>query len=156
VVGPAQDFVADGSSFTPKTDSAYTLGTTSVRYSNVFSDLFTAPAATITMTTGNLTGNVTGDVTGNLTGDVTGSVTGNSDTATALATGRTISLTGDVTGTSAAFDGTGNVSFAATVGDDTHNHTLSTVTDAGTIASQNANNVTITGGSISGITEPGS
>lgn len=39
----------------------------------------------------------------------------NAGTATALATGRTISLTGDVTGTSGAFDGTGNVSIAATV-----------------------------------------
>ena len=35
--------------------------------------------------------------------------------ATALATGRTISLTGDVAGTSGSFDGTGNVSIAATI-----------------------------------------
>lgn len=56
-----------------------------------------------------------GGFTGNLTGNVTGDVTGNADTATALATGRTISLTGDVTGTSAAFDGSGNVSIAATI-----------------------------------------
>ena len=41
--------------------------------------------------------------------------TGNAATATALATGRTISLTGDVTGTSGSFDGTGNVSIAATI-----------------------------------------
>jgi hypothetical protein len=40
---------------------------------------------------------------------------GNAATATALATGRTISLTGDVTGTSGSFDGTGNVSIAATI-----------------------------------------
>jgi len=51
--------------------------------------------------TGNLTGNVTGDVTGNLTGNVTGDVTGNADTATALATARTI---GGV-----SFDGTANI-----------------------------------------------
>ena len=38
----------------------------------------------------NLEGNVTGDVTGNVTGDVTGDVTGNADTATTLATARTI------------------------------------------------------------------
>lgn len=44
-----------------------------------------------------------------------GAVSGNATTATALATGRTISLTGDVTGTSAAFDGSGNVSIAATI-----------------------------------------
>jgi hypothetical protein len=63
--------------------------------------------------TGNITGNVTGNLTGNVTGNVTGSsgsTTGNAATATALATGRTISLTGDVSGTSASFDGTANAS----------------------------------------------
>jgi hypothetical protein len=63
--------------------------------------------------TGNLTGNVTGNLTGNVTGNVSGSAgsaTGNAATATALATGRTISLTGDVSGTSASFDGTANAS----------------------------------------------
>ena len=63
-------------------------------------------------------------------------------------TGRTIELTGDVTGTSAAWDGTGNISFAATVGNDTHTHnannltgntlasgvTASSLTSVGTIA----------------------
>jgi hypothetical protein len=44
-----------------------------------------------------------------------GALSGNATTATALATGRTISLTGDVTGTSGSFDGTGNVSIAATI-----------------------------------------
>ena len=40
---------------------------------------------------------------------------GNAETATALGTGRTISLTGDVTGTSGSFDGSENVSIAATI-----------------------------------------
>ncbi len=40
----------------------------------------------------------------------------NSATATALATGRTISLTGDVTYTSPSFDGSGNVTAAAAIG----------------------------------------
>jgi len=53
---------------------------------------------------------------GNVTGNVTGSVTGNADTATALATGRTIGMTGDVTWTSASFDGTGNVTGTASIG----------------------------------------
>jgi len=48
-------------------------------------------------------------------GTITGALTGNADTATALATGRTISLTGDVAGTSGSFDGSGNVSIAATI-----------------------------------------
>jgi hypothetical protein len=52
---------------------------------------------------------------GAFAGDLTGDVTGNADTATTLATGRTISLTGDVTGTSGSFDGSGNVSISATI-----------------------------------------
>jgi hypothetical protein len=42
-------------------------------------------------------------------------LSGNASTATTLATGRTISLTGDVAGTSGSFDGSGNVSIAATI-----------------------------------------
>ena len=56
---------------------------------------------------GNLTGNVTGDVTGNLSGNAT--------TASAWATGRTLTLSGDVTGTSAAFNGSGNISISTTI-----------------------------------------
>jgi hypothetical protein len=68
--------------------------------------------------TGGLTGNVTGNLTGNVTGNVTGtsgSTTGNAATATALATGRTISLAGDVSGTSASFDGTANASITVAI-----------------------------------------
>ena len=68
--------------------------------------------------TGNLTGNVTGNVTGNLSGNVTGNVTGslfgNADTATKLATARTIELTGPVTG-SASFDGSSNISITTSL-----------------------------------------
>ena len=52
---------------------------------------------------GALTGNVTGNLTGNVTGNVTGDVTGNADTATTLATARTINGT--------SFDGSANISF---------------------------------------------
>ncbi len=52
---------------------------------------------------------------GRVYGNVTGALTGNASTATALATGRTISLTGDVTYTSGSFDGTGNVTGTATL-----------------------------------------
>ena len=58
-------------------------------------------------------GTITAALSGNAT--TSSSTTGNAATATALATGRTISLTGDVTGTSGSFDGTGNVSIAATI-----------------------------------------
>jgi hypothetical protein len=46
---------------------------------------------------------------------ITGSVSGNAGTATALATGRTIAITGDLSYTSAAFDGTGNVTGTGTL-----------------------------------------
>lgn len=46
---------------------------------------------------------------------ITGSITGNAGTATALATGRTLSITGDLTYTSPTFDGSGNVTAAGTL-----------------------------------------
>jgi len=49
-------------------------------------------------------------------GAVTGDVDGNAGTATSLATARDFSITGDfVTATAVSFDGTGNVSLAATI-----------------------------------------
>jgi hypothetical protein len=90
-------------------------------------DKFIVGTGTFTgASTGNLTVS-TGTLVANVEGNVTGNVTGNADTATALATGRTISLTGDVTGTSASFDGSGNVSITATIADDSHNHVISNV-----------------------------
>ena len=70
-------------------------------------------------TTDNVTFNqVTAALVGNVTGDVTGDLTGNADTATAWATGRTISLTGDITGSATGVDGSGNVSIATTYNND--------------------------------------
>ena len=57
------------------------------------------------------------------------STTGNAATATALVTGRTISITGDLAYTSSAFDGSGNVTAAGT---------LATVATAGTTGSSTA------------------
>ena len=65
--------------------------------------------------TTDLVGNVTGNVTGNVVGNVTGDLTGNADTATAWATGRTITLTGEATGVTPSIDGTTNVSAALTL-----------------------------------------
>ena len=112
----------------------------------------TVPAARLTGSyninvVGNLTGNVAGNVTGNTQGVHTGSVVGNATTATTWATGRTITLTGDVTGVSAAFDGSGNLSFATTIaansvalGTDTTGQYASTVTVSGTGLSATAVN----------------
>lgn len=52
---------------------------------------------------------------GTITASLTGDVTGNADTATALATGRTIAITGDLAYTSPSFDGSGNVTAAGTL-----------------------------------------
>lgn len=51
---------------------------------------------------------------GTITADLVGDVTGNADTATALETARTISLTGDATG-SVSFDGTANAQITVTL-----------------------------------------
>jgi len=56
--------------------------------------------------------NVSGVVTAT---SFVGNVTGNADTATSLATARTFELTGDVVASQISFDGTGNVSLAATI-----------------------------------------
>jgi hypothetical protein len=72
----------------------------------------TASSLTSVGTLGSLT--VTNPITGSVTGS-SGSTTGNAATATALATGRTISITGDIAYTSPSFDGTGNVTAAGTL-----------------------------------------
>ena len=54
-------------------------------------------------------------------------------------TGRTIQLTGDVTGTSAAWSGDGNISFVATVADNSHSHTASNISDLSTALSAKVN-----------------
>lgn len=60
-------------------------------------------------------------------GTAYGALNGNATTASSLATARNIQLTGDVTGT-ALFDGSANVSLTTVVGDDSHNHSTSTIT----------------------------
>jgi hypothetical protein len=55
-------------------------------------------------------------VAGTFEGALTGNVTGNADTATKLAATKTIAMTGDVSWTSAAFDGSGNVTGTSTIG----------------------------------------
>ncbi len=59
---------------------------------------------------------VTRDGSGNFAaGTITATLSGNASTATTLQTGRTIALTGDITYTSPTFNGSGNVTAAATI-----------------------------------------
>jgi hypothetical protein len=88
-------------------NSALTIGSTNIALGATTTTL--AGLSTVTST------NFTGNLVGNVTGNVTGALTGNASTATVLATGRTIALTGDVTYTSGNFDGSANVTGAATL-----------------------------------------
>lgn len=60
--------------------------------------------------------------------DNTSDATKNVLSATKLTTSRTISLSGDATG-STSFDGSANTSITVTVADNSHNHTLSNISD---------------------------
>ena len=135
------------SDLVPSSDSSNALGTTALRWSNLFID-----AATVTddvsiggnlevIGNANITGTLTyedvtnidsvgvvtarsglvvssggANITGGITGDLTGDVTGNADTATTLATSRTLSISSAGTG-SASFDGSGNADIALTLAD---------------------------------------
>lgn len=73
------------------------------------------------------TRSATGTITATaFSGPLTGNVTGNADTATKLATARTITLGTDLSG-SVSFDGSADVTLNATVADDSHNHVISNV-----------------------------
>ena len=72
-----------------------------------------ADGGTITFSDG---GSSLGTITSSgYTGNVVGNVTGNADTATALANARTIGMSGDVVWSSGSFDGSANVTAAATI-----------------------------------------
>ena len=175
VLGPAQEWIASANAFYPKTDDTYDLGTSSFQIKDFYLD-GVAYLDEVDIDAGNIDGTVIGGTTpaaitgttiggtvitastnfvGALTGNVTGDLTGNADTSTALATARDITLSGDASG-SASFDGTANVTITVAVANDSHSHTLSTVTDAGTIASQDADSVNIDGGAIDGTPVGGS
>ena len=76
---------------------------------------------------------------GLLSSSLTSNTSGNAATATAWANSRTVTFaTGDVTG-SFSIDGSANVSdVALAVADDSHNHTVSNITDLGTTLSGKA------------------
>ena len=86
--------------------------------------------------------NVTGIISA--TNGFVGTITGNADTATALQTPRTFQITGDIVGSPISFDGTGNVSIAATIqpnsvalGDDTTGNYVASITNGNYITGGN-------------------
>jgi len=81
-------------------------------------------------------------VTGVLTA---ASFSGNADTATALQTPRTIALTGDVVATATPFDGTSNISIAATIQPNSVGLGTDTFGDYVESISGTANEITVTG-----------
>jgi len=102
--------LATGTSGTPSGDSGIIIERGSSN--NAFIG-FDESADKFIVGTGTFTGSTTGDLTistgtlvANLQGNVTGAVTGNADTATALATARTIA--------GQSFDGSGNITIAST------------------------------------------
>ena len=96
-INNATELTLSATALYPVTDAGLDLGTSGLEFKDAFFD-----------------GTVTSDA---FAGPLTGAVTGNADTATALASGRTIAMTGDVTWTSASFTGAGNVTGAGTIAD---------------------------------------
>jgi len=100
------------SNIIPSADDTYDLGASDAEWKDLYID-GTAYIDTGSIDIANIaTLNVSGTITGDVTGDLTGAVTGNADTATALATPRTISISG-ITSASVNFDGSGNVNLDA-------------------------------------------
>ena len=87
--------------------------------------------------------NVSGAITATT---FTGNLTGNADTATSLATARTFELTGDVVASQISFDGTGNVSLAATIQPNSVALGGDTTGDYVESVSGTANEIEVTGG----------
>ncbi len=103
--------------------NAGTISATGLTTSNLASNaaITNAQLANSTTTLGSTTMTLGGTIT-SVTGlsalsatNLTGALTGNASTATALATGRTISTTGDITYSSGSFDGSGDVTGVATL-----------------------------------------
>lgn len=79
----------------PSANNSYTLGTSSLKWSNVYATTFT----------------------GNLTGNVTGSLTGNADTATtASKVNNTITIAGDVTSSAVSLNTTSAITITTALG----------------------------------------
>jgi len=114
-------YVGNSAGVTAVSGENYTLATSAATagegaYITLSGDQGTSQTVTIVPGTDiDVNRNANGAIGISLEGTIGSDTTGNAATATALATGRTISLTGDVTYTSGSFNGTGNVTGAATL-----------------------------------------
>lgn len=117
-------------------NSSVTVGSTAVALGGSATTLDGLTSVTSSAFVGPLTGNVTGNVTGNLTGTA--------DTASALATSRSITLGGDVTGT-ASFDGSADVTITATIAADSVALGTDTTGNYVSDVSGTANEIVVTG-----------
>jgi len=122
---PAAPTAAAGTNTTQLATTAFVIA----EPANTIAVVDTASTSTFITMTDNATGDEALLTDGNLTysaastgtlttGTFAGALSGNATTATTAAgwtTGRTITLTSDVTGVSAAWDGTGNISFTTTI-----------------------------------------
>jgi len=137
VVGPVQDYVAGASSFTPKTDSVYDLGTTSVRWATGFLDTLTLTNALAVANGGTASTTASGARTalGLAIGTDVQAWDANLDQVAALAVTDSNFIVGN-----------GSAWVAET------GATARTSLGLGSIATQAASSVAITGGTITGIT----
>jgi len=107
----------------------------------------------LNLNSNNITGNGNVDITGVVTAtSFVGNLTGTASTATSLSNSRTFQLTGDIIASPISFDGTGNVSLAATIqpnsvalGGDTTGDYVSSISGTG-------NQITVTAGTGEGST----
>jgi len=89
----------NNANFLPNNDNQGSIGTTSVKWGNIFAYNMTIDGGGAL--TGAVIGNVTGDVTGNVTGNLAGNVTATTGSSTFNNLTVTGNLTANVTGTSA-------------------------------------------------------
>ena len=187
VVGPAQDYVGGAADFSPKTDSTYDLGTTSVRWATGYLDDLTVtsnivvggtvdgrdvatdgtkldgidPAATADQTGAEIkvayeaeadTNAFTDALLTKLNGiEAAADVT---DTANVTAAGALMDSEVDADIKTLSLPASTTISaYGATLVDDLSSSAARTTLGLGTIATQASSSVTITGGSITGITD---
>ena len=107
----------------------------------------------LNLNSNNITGNGNVDITGVVTAtSFVGNLTGTASTATSLSNSRTFELTGDIIASPISFDGTGNVSLAATIQPNSVSLSDDTTGDYVSSISGTGNQITVTAGTGEGST----